>query len=856
MAAPSAQEQYSLELLNETRLDPLGNAERYISSYATQSSPEAGIASALRGFGVDMSALQAQYEALTPVAVLAWSPELADAASGHNVVMMAQDIQTHQAPGEAGLGDRLKDAGYQFRAAGENVFAYSQSVLYGHAGFMIDWGYDDEDMTNGVVNKDYRETGDGIQDPAGHRRTIMSGGYSEVGIAIDRESDGRTAVGEYVITQDFGARGRTFVTGVAYNDADGNAFYSIGEGLGSLTVTVDGSGSVTSYESGGYSLQTGTGSKTITLTGAGLASAVTVVATVNANLKLDVVNGDTLLTSGSVSVTGPVDTIKGLGLVGLSLSGDDGDQTIIGTKGDDTLSGRAGDDRLEGGLGNDRLDGGAGNDIAVYSGRHSAYSITLNGGTMTLSGNGEGSDTLTGIESLLFSDGVFHWDKASATLVAGAAETIPETGGGSVDPDGGDPDGADPGKNGDPGSGSKDDTPLPIPEIPEVPGFTLRMDDGLAAIVGGSGDIFGTTGKQDVSLFDVTGSYVLDPSFNKGGDVIRLPGSSSTYAIRLEGSSVVLARANAEITIPVGPNSNLLGFSDGFLELGIDTAAGVVKLGSQTVTSQALQIEAAPVSNPDFGDPLDGSAQGTMTLEGNATVYTSGDFSIFGTSGGEEEIFHSYGDLVFDPSFNRGGDTLHVLGSVDDYAGYLNGSTLVMFSDDVEVRLPVGPAGMDIDFGGTMLTLRVEGGSVLLGDQAITATSDGTAVSLTGAGSPISGDVTLEGKGGDTNLAQIDLDPQSAVDITFDVSQDEAHVEITNFTADDRILVTNADRAEFSYGAVAADGDNVFDDIFITYNVGGKNSEILLHDVFDGDTLIFSEQTAEVAAGWNFISFG
>ena len=52
------------------------------------------------------------------------------------------------------------------------------------------------------------------------------------------------------------------------------------------------------------------------------------------------------------------------------------------------------------------------------------------------------------------------------------------------------------------------------------------------------------------------------------------------------------------------------------------------------------------------------------------------------------------------------------------------------------------------------------------------------------------------------------------------------------------------------------DGDNVFDDIFITYNVGGKNSEILLHDVFDGDTLIFSEQTAEVAAGWNFISFG
>lgn len=873
MSAPSAQEQYLMELLNETRLDPLANASRYLNSYTSISSPDPAIASALRGFGVDLSALLAQYQALTPTAPLAWSTELAEAASGHNQVMIAQDIQTHQAPGEASLGDRLKDAGYQYRAAGENVFAFAQSALYGHAGFMIDWGYDDEDMTNGVLNPDYREIGDGIQDPAGHRRSIMSGGYTEVGIAIDRETNSKTSVGEYVITQDFGTRNLTFVTGVAYNDSDGDAFYSVGEGLGSLKVAV-GSSSVTSYDTGGYTLETGTGSKTITLTGAGLASAVTVNATLSSNLKLDVVDGDTLLTSGSISVTGPVDTIRGLGMVGLTISGDSGSQTIIGTKGDDTLIGNGGDDRLEGGLGDDILDGGAGSDFAIYSGRHTAYSVTMNGSTLTVSGNGEGTDTLTSIESLEFSDGTYHWDAASASLVAGIASN-PGTGADEAPDDGGDVDnGADPDNGGDPvsggdtdsggdpdtdgglGSDPDSDTPVALPTIPEVPGFNLRMEDGLAVMIGGSGNIFGTAEKQDVQLFDVTGSYVFDPSFNRGGDVIRLSGASSTYAIRLVGSSVILTNDNAEVTIPVGPNSNLLGFSDGYLELGIDAAAGVVKIGSQSVTSQALQVSADPVSNPDFGDPLDATASGTMTLESNATVYTSGDFSIFGTSTGAEEVFHSSGELVFDPSFNRGGDTLHVLGDLDEYAGYLSGSSLVLFSDDVEVRLPVGPTGMEIDFGGTTLSLRVVGGSVYLGDQAITATSEGAAMTITGTGAPASGDIALDGMGSETRQASIDLDPQASVDLTFDVSRGEAHVEIANFDADDSIFVTNARASDFSYGVIAEGADEVYDDIFITYNVGGQNSEILLLDVFDGETLVYDEQTAEAAAGWNFISFG
>ncbi len=73
-----------------------------------------------------------------------------------------------------------------------------------------------------------------------------------------------------------------------------------------------------------------------------------------------------------------------LGQMRLSMSGGDGNDTIIGTSGDDTLSGDAGIDRIKAGLGNDLVFGGAGID-----------SINGEGGNDTLVG-GDGTDTLVG----------------------------------------------------------------------------------------------------------------------------------------------------------------------------------------------------------------------------------------------------------------------------------------------------------------------------------------------------------------------------------------------------------------------------------------------------------------------------
>jgi Ca2+-binding RTX toxin-like protein len=93
-------------------------------------------------------------------------------------------------------------------------------------------------------------------------------------------------------------------------------------------------------------------------------------------------------------------------------TGTDAAQTLAGGDFADTLSGLGGDDRLYGHGGNDTLDGGAGDDTAVFSGARADYAIVSSSGPSGTSftvtdlrgGSPDGTDTLTGIEHLQFSD--------------------------------------------------------------------------------------------------------------------------------------------------------------------------------------------------------------------------------------------------------------------------------------------------------------------------------------------------------------------------------------------------------------------------------------------------------------------
>jgi uncharacterized protein YkwD len=399
-------EQYLLELINDARMDPMGDAARYIASYAPLTSAQSDIQQALVFFGVDGAQLLAAFQGLAPAAPLAFNDVLAGGARAHDNAMIAAGAQSHQLPGEASFATRLTTEGYAYQAAGENIYAYATDMLYAQAGFMVDWGGS-------------AATG-GMQAPAGHRINIMNPVYREAGVGVVVGS-GANGVGPNVVTEDLGTTGAmgAFILGVAYTDSNHNNFYDVGEGVAGLVVGI-GTSSVASTSSGGYTLTTGlTGLQTVQLTGGGLSGTVFVRTALSGaagngvNIKLDVVGGATLNLSASATITGAIATVRALGVQALTLTLGDGiGRTLLGNAGGDTLTGGAGNDAIDGGAGNDLIDGGAGTNTldggggvntAVFDFASTAATVSRAGAAWVVDAPGV-HDVLTNFRTYRFTD--------------------------------------------------------------------------------------------------------------------------------------------------------------------------------------------------------------------------------------------------------------------------------------------------------------------------------------------------------------------------------------------------------------------------------------------------------------------
>jgi uncharacterized protein YkwD len=130
----------------------------------------------------------------------------------------------------------------------------------------------------------------------GHRMTTMLTYWREIGIGINAGSDvnqGRTWDSLYTV-QNFGRQTNSvpFVTGVVYQDTNGNGFYDPGEGIGGIRVDVTGSGffAITT-SSGGYTVPVaGNGTFTVTFSGGTIGSVQRTATVANLlNAKVDLV---------------------------------------------------------------------------------------------------------------------------------------------------------------------------------------------------------------------------------------------------------------------------------------------------------------------------------------------------------------------------------------------------------------------------------------------------------------------------------------------------------------------------------------------------------------------------------------
>lgn len=105
-------------------------------------------------------------------------------------------------------------------------------------------------------------------------------------------------------------------------------------------------------------------------------------------------------------------------------------ENAIGGSGSDVINGNAANNVLRGGGGNDSLNGGAGMDTADYVGVRRQYVAS----SSSVSGNGEGTDTLISIEQARFVDGVLTFDASSASaqvmrLYSATLNRTPDQGG-------------------------------------------------------------------------------------------------------------------------------------------------------------------------------------------------------------------------------------------------------------------------------------------------------------------------------------------------------------------------------------------------------------------------------------------
>ena len=159
---------------------------------------------------------------------------------------------------------------------------------------------------------------------------------------------------------------------------------------------------------------------------------------IQANLETNTATGE------GTDTFADIEGVAGSISFGDTLVGGASNDYLDGDGGNDTLMGAGGDDWFIGGLGNDTIDGGAGTFDMVQALSIAPVTINLVTGTAT----GDGSDTLTGIESMYGTDFadvltgndlvnvIFGW-AGNDTITAGAGDDLVSAGDGTDSVDGG-----------------------------------------------------------------------------------------------------------------------------------------------------------------------------------------------------------------------------------------------------------------------------------------------------------------------------------------------------------------------------------------------------------------------------------
>lgn len=270
---PTDYEQLHLEAINYARSAPLAEAAR---------------------LGIDLN--EGPPDTLlsgSPKQPLAFNTALVAAARLHTLDMLTNGYFSHYSMNGDAPWDRMTKQGYSYSYAGENIawmgsmgpVSPATSVLKLHDNLFVDSGVSGRGHRVNMLSNDYKEIGVGFS----------CGPYTPSGITYNA----------CMVTCDFGTArsSKPILTGVVYDDKNGNGHYDIGEGIGGVEVkSIEAGVSTTTFASGGYSLPLFAGPHTLIFKHSSLGSVTKSVTIFSENLKMDIKKTDFPVT--------PVDVIS------------------------------------------------------------------------------------------------------------------------------------------------------------------------------------------------------------------------------------------------------------------------------------------------------------------------------------------------------------------------------------------------------------------------------------------------------------------------------------------------------------------------------------------------------------------
>jgi uncharacterized protein YkwD len=247
--APTSQDVYMWQLINQVRANPSAAAAKY---------------------GIDLNeGLSPGTITSTPVQPLSLSGYLDQSSFSHSQWMLANQTFSHN-EGTIDPPTRMQNAGYTFNNPsgwGENL------ALRGTHGVLVPNQASAQEIAD--LFTDTSTAG------RGHRLNLLNGSFTDVGTgAVIGTFQGFNSL---LATQDFGYSSGSgpYVTGVVFNDARlHDNFYEPGEGLGGVTVTAvrardQATFTTTSWPAGAYTLAVPAGTYTVTATGGALGATIT-----------------------------------------------------------------------------------------------------------------------------------------------------------------------------------------------------------------------------------------------------------------------------------------------------------------------------------------------------------------------------------------------------------------------------------------------------------------------------------------------------------------------------------------------------------------------------------------------------